>query len=76
MDDFIGTALAKVYPQIDFTLVERVAAHLLNRGVLEEQQLATLIPHRFKLASRYRLQRMNGLGRLRSAVRATRGFES
>ena len=35
MQDFIGTALAKVYPNIDFALVEKVAAALLERKVLD-----------------------------------------
>jgi hypothetical protein len=76
VQDFGGTALAKVYPNIDFTLVEKVAAALLERKVLDEGQLAAIIgSRRSQFASRYRLQRMIGHGSFRSAIRATRGFD-
>jgi hypothetical protein len=43
VQDFIGTALAQVYPNIDFALVEKVAAALLERRVLDEPELAATI---------------------------------
>jgi hypothetical protein len=75
MQDFIGTALAKVYPNIDFALVEKVAAAFLERKALDEEQLAAIIgSRRSELGSRYRLQRMIGYSPFLSAFRATRGL--
>jgi hypothetical protein len=76
MQDFDGTALTKVYPNIDFTLVEKVAAALLEQKVLDAEQLTAIIgSRRSQFASRYRLQRMIGHSSFRSAIRATRGFD-
>lgn len=77
MLDFGGTALGKVYPNIDFTLVEEVATVLLERKVLDAAQLAEILgSNRPLLRSRYKLQRMIGFGPIRSAYRAARGLDS
>lgn len=76
IDDFVGTALGKVYFNIDFALVEKVASALLEKRVLDQAQLSSLLgSRRPRLFSRYRLQRMIGHRPLQAALRATGGLE-
>lgn len=75
--DLTGIAVAKVYPQIDFALVEKLAAALLKHRVLEEAPLNDVIGgRRSELASRYSLQRMIGYGRIRAFVRTFKRMDS
>ncbi|MDA9409811.1 hypothetical protein [Bradyrhizobium sp. CCBAU 45384] len=77
MMDFGGTALGKVYPNIDFKLVEEVAADLFERKVLDEARLAEILgSNRSLLRCRYKLQRMIGFSPIQSAYRAARGLGS
>lgn len=67
-DHFTAIALGNVYPQIDFALVEEVAAALLERKALGPQELDQLLKlYRSNYAKIYRLERMIGFGRLQSA---------
>jgi hypothetical protein len=77
MQDFVGTALAKVYPNIDFASVEKVAAALLERKILDQDQLTAILgSQRSLIRGRYKLHRMIGFGPFRSALRAVRGLDS
>ena len=76
MDDFVGMALGKVYHNIDFALVEEVASALLEKRILDEEQLIALLgSRRSQLFSRYRLQRMIGHSPFQSALRAICGLD-
>lgn len=67
----MGTAMAKVFPHLDFRRVESIAGALLEHRSLDEMQIKRhggSSPAPWRAA--YSIARMNGQGRLKSLMAA------